>query len=64
MDLESRSIDWIAPYRTAEEEKGVLSQIQLLRSRSALQNGWDNFSTSRLLDNDADLLKGRLVHKA
>ena len=59
----TRSIDWIAPCRTAEEEKVVLAQIQLLRSRSAFQHGWDNFSTSRLLDTDADLLKGRLVHK-
>ncbi|MDH4764142.1 hypothetical protein OMP44_14715 [Pseudomonas sp. CBMAI 2609] len=61
---ESRRIDWIDPCRTAEEEKVVLAQIQLLRSRSAFQHGWDNFSTSRLLDTDADLLKGRLVHKA
>ncbi len=64
VDRESRRIDWIDPCRTAEEEKVVLAQIQLLRSRSAFQHGWDNFSTSRLLDTDADLLKGRLVHKA
>ncbi|MDT3722844.1 hypothetical protein [Pseudomonas oryzihabitans] len=62
VDRESRRIDWIDPCRTAEEEKVVLAQIQLLRSRSAFQHGWDNFSTSRLLD--TDLLKGRLVHKA
>ena len=64
VDRESRRIDWIDPCRSAEEEKMVLAQIQLLRSRSAFQHGWDNFSTSRLLDTDADLLKGRLVHKA
>ncbi|QNR00119.1 hypothetical protein BGI51_22125 [Pseudomonas oryzihabitans] len=64
VDRESRSIHWIDPCRTAEEEKVVLAQIQLLRSRSAFQHGWENFSTSRLLDTDADLLKGRLVHKA
>ncbi len=64
VDRESRNIDWIAPCHTAEEEKVVLAQIQLLRSRSAFQHGWDNFSTSRLLDIDADLLKGRLIHKA
>ncbi|KTT49841.1 hypothetical protein SB11R_10150 [Pseudomonas oryzihabitans] len=63
VDPVTRCIDWIAPCRTAEEEKVVLAQIQLLRSRSAFQHGWDNFSTSRLLDTDADLLKGRLVHK-
>lgn len=64
VDQVSRSIDWIAPCRTAKEEMVVLAQIQLLRSHSAFQHGWDNFSTSRLLDTDADLLKGRLVHKS
>lgn len=64
VDRISRSIDWIYPCRTAEEEKVVLAQIQLLRSRSAFQHGWGNFSTSGLLDTDADLLKGRLVHRS
>lgn len=64
VDRQRRSIDWIIPCCTAEEETVVLAQIQLLRSRSAFQHGWDNFSTSGLLDTDADLLKGRLVHKA
>lgn len=60
----TRSIDWIDPCRTAEEEQVVLAQIQLLRSRSAFQHDWDNPGTSCLLDLDVDLLKGRLAHRA
>ncbi|MBA1257222.1 hypothetical protein ACN429_09660 [Pseudomonas oryzihabitans] len=63
VDRERHRIDWIDPCSSAEEERVVLAQLQLLRSRSAFQHDWDHFRTSRLLDTDADLLKGRLVHK-
>lgn len=56
-----KTIEWCNPVTSDDEASSVRRAAANLRVESAIESGWDNYSTARGLDHRAELLEARLV---
>lgn len=57
-----RDVRWCVPVSSSAEADEVASRVAKLNSEASFERGWDNFETARLLNRNARVLQGRLVH--